>query len=364
MKLTYEKKIEEYRDYAGVIHVHTAYSDGSGTLAEIIESAQANKLDFVIITDHNTIKAKEKGAEGWYNNTLVLVGEEITHSAGHCLVLNLPTSIHSNGKTPTEYLREINLKGGLSFIAHPNVKGKWLFGIPDASWKEGWNIPEFTGIELWSFLEDWMEDLNWFNLYWHIKYPQKAIDGPNKQTLIEYDKMIQKKQVVAIGVVDAHGSVFASLKILNMLPYWESFRTIRTHVLSPPFTKNFQQDVDLLYSSLAAGHCYVANEFFFNARGFSFKACLSNAKSEIKDNHEKIMGDIIHFTPGIRLKVEIPENVKNMELNTEIFLIHNGKIIKSSEENFEYEVKEKGTYRVEVYIGNFPWIFSNPIYII
>ena len=47
---------------SGAIHVHTTYSDGSGTVPEVAAAAQEAGLAFVILSDHDTLKALE---EGW-----------------------------------------------------------------------------------------------------------------------------------------------------------------------------------------------------------------------------------------------------------------------------------------------------------
>ena len=56
--------------YIGVVHVHTAFSDGEGTIEEVIAAARDAGLDFLLITDHNDLRAKEY--EGWHGGTLVL----------------------------------------------------------------------------------------------------------------------------------------------------------------------------------------------------------------------------------------------------------------------------------------------------
>ena len=46
-------------DYVhGDLHTHSVYSDGTGTIPEIVEVARARKLDFVFVTDHGTIRQK------------------------------------------------------------------------------------------------------------------------------------------------------------------------------------------------------------------------------------------------------------------------------------------------------------------
>ena len=64
-------------EYAGAIHIHSIYSDGSGEVTDIAGFAAESDLDFIILTDHNTLRALHEGFEGWYGKTLLLVGCEI-----------------------------------------------------------------------------------------------------------------------------------------------------------------------------------------------------------------------------------------------------------------------------------------------
>mgnify|MGYP001565695771 FL=1 len=68
---------KEYFEYVGVLHVHTKYSDGSGSIKKIVKEAKKANLDYVITSDHNSFQALKDGAEGWYDDLLLLVGEEI-----------------------------------------------------------------------------------------------------------------------------------------------------------------------------------------------------------------------------------------------------------------------------------------------
>ena len=61
-------------EYVGVVHVHSIYSDGTGTIPEIAKAASELGLDFVMMTDHNTLKPKHDGFEGWYNDTMIIIG--------------------------------------------------------------------------------------------------------------------------------------------------------------------------------------------------------------------------------------------------------------------------------------------------
>ena len=65
-------------DHAGVIHLHSAYSfDGHVDVREIVRAARDCRLDFLMLTDHGTLRARDEGLEGWHDGLLLIVGEEI-----------------------------------------------------------------------------------------------------------------------------------------------------------------------------------------------------------------------------------------------------------------------------------------------
>ncbi|HIE44111.1 MAG TPA: phosphotransferase, partial [Candidatus Omnitrophica bacterium] len=82
---------KELKEYKGVIHVHTRSSDGSAGWENVLLSAQQSGLDYVIISDHNTLVLKHK--EGWYGDTLLLVGEEISPKRSHYLAIGIERAI-------------------------------------------------------------------------------------------------------------------------------------------------------------------------------------------------------------------------------------------------------------------------------
>src|SRR5690606_39746886 len=77
-------------DKAGVIHVHTRYSDGAGSVRAVARAAVRAGVDFVVVTDHDTLAGLRRGEDGWYDRlgrptgapgaarTLVVIGQEIS----------------------------------------------------------------------------------------------------------------------------------------------------------------------------------------------------------------------------------------------------------------------------------------------
>src|SRR5262244_3858737 len=69
---------------AGDLHTHTVHSDGGLTVPELALLAARNGLDFLAITDHNTVShhVELPGASAKYGITL-LPGQEVTTNGGH-----------------------------------------------------------------------------------------------------------------------------------------------------------------------------------------------------------------------------------------------------------------------------------------
>jgi predicted metal-dependent phosphoesterase TrpH len=104
------------------LHMHTHYSDGTGSIEEVLEHAQnATPLDVIAITDHDTItgalRARDLVARSDYRFELV-VGEEISTREGHMLALFIEKRIPPD----LSIERSIDLvheQGGLAIVAHP-----------------------------------------------------------------------------------------------------------------------------------------------------------------------------------------------------------------------------------------------------
>ncbi len=340
----------ELKTYVGAIHIHTKCSDGSGDLEEIIAAGKAAKLDYLLITDHNKLTYYELGKEGWYGSLMVMVGEEITHKKGHCLALNIKRTAAKNNGNPQVYLRDIAAQGGLSFIAHPHLADKPLFKVKRCTW-QNWHLDQFHGIEIWSFMTDWIRHLNLRNFITRCRKPEQFIGGPLKATLRKWDELCQRRQVVAIGGVDAHAKVLAPFGLIKIFPYKMLFNTIRTYVISPPLPqRNFAEARKLFYKALVHGHCYVVNAYLHDARNFSFYAISPEGKILLQ-------GDAANFVDDYQLVVKLP-------VTAQLRLIHNGKLLLAQHtREFYFAPVSAGVYRIEVYLNGQPWIFSNPIYL-
>ncbi len=101
------------------LHAHTVYSDGSGTVMEILKAAKAKGLDGLAITDHATLKGYFE-AKQYCGEMLVPPGFELSTDAGHVLVIGLERLPPKKGLVNYEWLVEwARSEGGLTILAHP-----------------------------------------------------------------------------------------------------------------------------------------------------------------------------------------------------------------------------------------------------
>lgn len=344
----------DYHDYAGVIHIHSTYSDGLKDLPEIIKAANKAGCDYMILTDHDTLKALP--GEGWYGNTILLVGEEITvgKDQGHYLAMRLTSEVPPH-KSPQETINDVIIQGGIGFIAHPffDKTKRWIFGLTPVTWQD-WNVTGFNGLEIWNYSVDWIENFDGLFAYFQgLICPDSFIDGPSVEVLNKWDELLRYQKVTGIGSVDAHGYFYS---------YKQMFKTIRTHVLlkeplsfQSPF---FEEDENMIYEALEKGNCYLSYDYPVNAGGFMYAA--DNGQLQV------IMGDELNIGAGVSLKISSPQPgllriIKDSQLVASA--IGANTLVKT--------VTEPGAYRAEVFLNTSkcfkaiyrPWIYSNPIYI-
>jgi hypothetical protein len=345
------------------LHMHTRYSDGTGTHKDIAHAAIKAGLDAVIVTDHNVLV---QGVEGYYrvgrDRVLLLVGQEVHDQdrdpqKNHLLVFNANRDLSYLADDPQTLINRVNEAGGLSFIAHPKDPAAPAFNETDISW-EDWNIRNYTGIELWNGLSE-LKTVIPTKLHgaFYAFFPHFIGHSPILETLQRWDMLhAEGRRVVALGGSDAHALHMHMGSIHRVIfPYTFHFRTVNTHVFIPePLTGDLPADKKMIYEALAAGHCFVGYDLPASTRGFIFKA--RGLERSV------IMGDELPMKGGVTLQAHLPKPA-------EIRLLKDGRMIRAWKHSqaCAYSATEPGVYRVEAwrsYLGlKRGWVFSNPIYV-
>ena len=344
------------------LHMHTTYSDGSGTYKELGQAALKTGVDVLLVTDHNVLV---QGVDAYYrdgkNCCLVLACEEIHDQdrdpqKNHLLVFGTTKELSPLADNPQNLINTVRRLGGLSFIAHPVDPAMPAFGETDISW-EDWSVTGFTGIELWNgFSELKTVAKGKLDAILYAFIPEAIPHGPLPKAIAIWDDLLAKGQrVVAVGGSDAHAQ-HKSMGPLHrtIFPYEYHFSTINTHILTPMvLTGNLANDRKMIFSALSAGHCFIGFDLPFPTDGFRFSG--QGRDSSV------IMGEKIITDEAVTLQGIFPSIA-------DIKLIKDGECIKSFRgRNFTHITSEPGVYRVEAYrkfLGKLRgWIFSNPIYI-
>jgi hypothetical protein len=335
------------RDLACVVHLHSTYSDGTGTVKQIARAARRARADVVLLTDHDTLAAKRNGEEGWYGDVLLLVGEEVTPRGGnHYLAFGIDDEIGHAGLDGAGICNAVRAAGGFGFAAHPFSEGskriKRARPMPFGSL----DCDALHGVELWSFVNDTGEAIESVpQMLRFLLAPARALERPPARNTRAWDELCRTRRVVAIGGLDAHqyGKRIGPFVPLRLMAYHRSFRFIRTHVLvdEPP-------DREAVYAALREGRCYIAVDSLAPAGGFAFEA-----------------GDL-------PMGAEAPAGRRTLEVRApaeaKLRLLRDGREIAAGfGRALDTEVEEPGVYRVEAsrraHGRDRTWILSNPIYL-
>jgi hypothetical protein len=113
--------------YRGDFHAHTIHSDGHWDVPDLLAYARQEKLDFVTLSDHNTLSGRDEMIGSGADDLLTLAGVELTTYYGHALVLGLRRwvdwRVSPGERTMTDILTEVEEAGGCFIIAHPLALG-------------------------------------------------------------------------------------------------------------------------------------------------------------------------------------------------------------------------------------------------
>jgi hypothetical protein len=323
-----------FTEYKGVVHVHSFLGGHStGTFGEIITAAQANQLQFVIMTEH-TEKDFDTAAmtlQGEHGGVLFINGNEVSAANGD---------------------RTLKLPGDVAIVAYPEQF-------------QDWNTPGLDGVEVYNVFTNARRInpvLAFFDVLWSKRsYPDLIfalyLTRPDA-ALQKWDQALTRTRLTATAGNDAHANIGVSLKDssgktllgIQLDPYAVSFRLVRLHVL---LEQNRALDAKSLVEAVRAGHCFIGFDFLGDTTGFSFAA--ENA----------IQGDEIQLTGNTRLHVRSP-------VPGRIVIFKDGGAVFSDESGLsskDVTITERGIYRTEIYLPQLslvaqqPWIISNPIYV-
>jgi len=145
-----------YRWLAGDLHAHTVHSDGAMTVPELARFAAGRGLDFLAVTDHNTVSHhSELPAASAAHGIALIPGQEVTTEAGHANAFGSIGWVDFR-EPPDAWLEATRQAGGLLSINHP-IGGQVSWIAPMK------HRPPLIEVWHWSWLDTrWTTPMGWW----------------------------------------------------------------------------------------------------------------------------------------------------------------------------------------------------------
>jgi len=347
----------ELHELVCVVHVHSIYSDGTGTVPEIADAAARAGADVVLLTDHDTLSARDNGEEGWHGPVLLLVGTEISPpNRDHFLAFGINRLVSRRLSGP-EIAAAVREAGGFGFAAHPFSHGSERFSRVEPMPFAEVTDDRVDGLELWSFLNDTAERLASLPAVARfIAAPRRVVDHPPAGNVAAWDAVCARRRMVAIAGTDAHqvGLRMRGRVPLRLMSYRRSFSMLRTHALcEEPLSRDLDHDRTQVYSALREGRCYMAFDGAAPAHGFSFWA--EGEAGTLRMGEEAELGE------GYELHARSPRHAT-------LRLLRNGdELARNAGRAIDFEASEPGAYRVDARLDlkgrEVTWVLTNPVYL-
>jgi len=150
------------RWYRGDLHAHTWHSDGTGALTDLAAAARAQRLEFLAVTEHNTLSHLPLLREHTEPDLLLIPGVEVSTYHGHANVwpIDWPDEGFVEFRCRTDdqmaQVREaVRARGSLFSVNHPKDDGPpWKYGDlfePDCIevWGAPWFISNYQSLAVW-----------------------------------------------------------------------------------------------------------------------------------------------------------------------------------------------------------------------
>lgn len=359
------------REYSGVIHLHSTYSDGAWSVERIITCGLELGLDFIILTDHDTLQPRRDGWDGWYvagddgprrverpgdrQSLLLCVGDEITPDQNHYLALGYDGPEDLSHLPPADYIREVNKRGGVGVIAHPDHRGNTRFGIGCYAWRD-WSVTGYDLVDIWDLMTDWQDHLRGLpSALQAVLFPAWVLKGPKRMTLLRWDEQLRGGPAPVVGCNDNHGRPYNVFGFkVPLLPYPLALATMHTHAFCEPLGELEAAAAERrLLDCLVAGRSFIAQDYWWDSRGARVWA--ENPRGDRLE-----LGATADTGDGPwTVFVELPAAAR-------LTLVGDGRIVKRRKaRRLYYTVRQPGAYRLEVHrrrLGALkPWVFTNAL---
>ena len=340
--------------YPGALHIHTVYSDGTGTVEHVIEAARNAGLRWIIVTDHNTLE--HQPYEGWHDGVLMIADHEVTPDRNHFLALNVD-QVLDHHLDPQDFVDAAYGHGGFGVIAHPDERVANSF--KDIYRWDDWNVDgprerhgRAVGIELWNVMSDWGEHLTPRTKELLFFAPRLGLSGPTPEVLAWWDRLnVAGRRTFGVGGVDVHAfKRRVPWGEVEVFAYEWMFRTLTNYVLlDAPISTDANTAMHQIYGALAQGRSYFINRLDGDCPTLTFHVARGAERWSIGASPSLSSGPLTL--------------VADTHIDAEVRVIRNGRIAMKGLRALRQTITQPGVYRLEGYRKGRPWLYTNPIYI-
>ena len=370
----------------GALHIPSRFSDGTGELDEIARAARRAGLEWIGMTDHNTLAPSYRGFEGIHDGLVVIVGYEWTPDGGdHMLVYGERAALGDEpldpALPPVEAIGILGNRGALTHLAHPDERrGVAIPALPPYPWHD-WSVRGMRGIELWNYMSEWAERLTPANRLLHVLLPGTGLQGPTDRVLRWWDALNVPaspdlgaraprasrrrpadapaarprfaggdRLTVGVSGADVHAFKIRALgRTITIFPYAQVFRTFANYLRLPgPLPSDIESARAVILSAIADGRLYFANRRLGDALGLELTAAGP-------DGREAGPGEWLPWSGGAELRVRSPRRAT-------LRLLRDGaEIARGSGRSLRVEAPGPGSYRLEARRFGEPWAYTNPV---
>lgn len=374
-----------WTEFRGIAHNHSEFShDSEVPFPFILQVLKDIECDFIAMSDHCLENGTADYSVQWrgiHDGKLFIPGFEMKY--GFMPWRLADDVVLDCGKDPAALAAEIEEKGGLLFIAHPEEKREWH--LPQIAGMEIYNIhADFKDEEIKELAPDILLNLR--------AYPDQTfrlIFDRNTRMLEHWDDMNLERDITGIAANDCHqnngiygiytaddtllvkktsGDVIGNYSLnvltrtllrllpgalepgkeifrLQVDPYALMSRYVNTHVLATELSEAAVLD------AFAEGRVFIGFDMIADSSGFMFLAR--------SDNKQAVMGERIALGSETFLVAAAPHTCRFTVLR------HGVPVHQETGLSIRWPVNEPGKYRVEAELNILdewvPWIYANPI---
>ena len=350
---------------AGVFHIHSSRSDGTGTPEEIAAAAARAGRQFIVLTDHGD-GTRQPDPPEYRRGVLCLDAVEISTADGHYIAVGIPKAPYPLGGEGRDVVEDVKRLGGFGVVAHPDSAKREL------RWRD-WSAP-FDAIEWLNADSEWRDETSGRLAQALLTYPFRPVatltsllDRP-PATLQRWDTLTQRRPVVGISGADAHARVglrddasepYRSRVFVRLPGYQISFGSFSLRVeLERLFTGHASTDATSLMDALKRGRLYSAIDGLAAPPRFEFVAR--------SGRHSARQGEALGLDGPVA--VDIRSNAPD---GGSIVFFRDGQILAKGDARMLHQElpPESAVLRAEVWLAGttgtppLPWLVSNPIYV-